>query len=239
MPTELVFTATYNEAENIERWIRDVAKHRPDADMLIVDDSSPDGTAGIIESLRPEFPQLKLVVRAGKLGLGSAHLLGMRHALDNGYEHLVTMDADLSHQPAQIGRLVDALDPAEFVIGTRTHGGSHQAPRFRQVLSHGANFTARTLLPTGVSEYTSSMRVFTPPALDVLQEATFHYGGYAFFIECIEILHGAGIPMAERPIDFLDRRGGESKIPRTQIFTSMRALGDMALIRRGLVRKRS
>ena len=234
MPAELVFTATYDEAANIERWIREVAQFRPGADILIVDDNSPDGTSQIIEVLTAEYPQVTLITRSGKLGLGSAHLLAMAYALDHGYEHLVTMDADLSHQPSQISRLVDALWPAEFVIGTRTHGGTHQAPRFRQILSHGANFTARTLLPTGVTEYTSSMRVFTPQALTVLRDATFHYGGYAFFIECLEVLHRAGIPMAERPIDFLDRRGGESKIPKNQIFTSMKALGDMALIRRGM-----
>lgn len=234
MLRELVFTATYNEAANIETWVRDIAAHRPSADILIVDDSSPDGTAKKVTLLRAAYPQVTLISRPGKMGLGSAHLLAMEVARDKGYERLVTMDADLSHQPAQVGALVDAMNEVDFVIGTRSRGGSHRARPLRRFLSSGANLTARTVLPTGLSEYTSSMRVFSSRSIEVLADASFHYGGYAFFIECIEILHRAGIRMAEVPIDFLDRRGGESKIPRSQIFTSMFALADMGMIRQGM-----
>jgi dolichol-phosphate mannosyltransferase len=231
MASDLIFTATYDEAANIERWIREVAHFQPDAAMLIVDDNSPDGTSEIIRSLTAEFPQIVLITRPRKEGLGSAHLLAMNYALEHQYSRFVSMDADLSHQPQQIQRLLERLDTAHFVIGTRSRGGSHRAGPLRRMLSHGANFTARTLLPTPVSEYTSSMRAFKPRALIELQGATFHYGGYAFFIECIEILQRAGVSMAEVPIDFLDRRSGKSKIPKTQIFTSMRALVTMSVQR--------
>ncbi|MCX6432190.1 MAG: glycosyltransferase [Actinobacteria bacterium] len=232
MTRELIFTATFNERENVEAWVRGVAGARPDADMLIIDDSSPDGTAAIIRELQSEFPQLTVVERSGKQGLNTAHLLAMNHALDQGYDLLVTMDADGSHQPRQIPGLIGAVDPAEFVIGTRTHGGTHQATLPRQLLSKGANRTARILLPMGLTEYTTSFRVFTPKALRAITEADLRFSGYSFFIECLETLHRNGIVMAERPIDFLDRAGGTSKIPRNQIFLSMETLIRLAVERR-------
>jgi dolichol-phosphate mannosyltransferase len=228
----LVFTATYDERETIEHWVRGVAVRCPEADMLVVDDSSPDGTALLLEELRREFPQLRVHVRAGKEGLNTAHLYALEYGLDQGYDRVVTMDADGSHQPKQIPELLRAADAAEFSIGTRYRGGSHQAALMRRVLSRGANTLARTLLPMGLSEYTTSFRVFTPPALQVVTTADFHFRGYAFFIECLEVMHRAGVTIAEVPIDFLDRTGGVSKIPRAQILLSVEALGQLAWQRR-------
>ena len=169
MHKALVFTATYNEASNIGPWIESVAQAVPDADILIIDDSSPDHTATVITEFAHTFPQVCLHSRAGKQGLSSAHIYAMQYALDNGYGALVTMDADGSHQPAQIpavlGALSGGLATSNFCIGTRTHGGSHQAALPRWILSHGANITARVLLPMGISEYTTSFRAFDLVAL--------------------------------------------------------------------------
>lgn len=228
----LVFTATFNERDAIEQWIRQTAAAVPHADILIVDDSSPDGTHQIIEGLRRDFPQITLISRPRKQGLASAHLLAMKYARDYGYQVLITMDADGSHQPQQIPTVVQGLAEADFCIGTRTHGGSHQAPLLRRTLSHGANFVARVLLPTGLSEYTTSFRAFSPSAIDAALDHDYNHGGYAFFVECIENLHAQGLSMTERPIDFLDRQGGESKIPRNQIFMSAQALVQLGLQRR-------
>ena len=228
---ELVFTATYCEATNIEEWIRGVALARPAAHILIIDDNSPDGTADLVVALQSEHPQVRLVVRESKQGLGSAHLTAMEIAFEEGYEVFVSLDADLSHQPDQINRVIAALPMNGFAIGTRSRGGTHQASLLRKLLSKGANSLARVLLPTGLSEYTTSMRAFSPKALAVLLGTEFRHGGYAFFIESIEALYGAGIPLSETPIDFLDRRGGRSKIPRTQIFISMAALGALSVRR--------
>ena len=152
----------------------------------------------------------------------------MQYALDNGYDALVTMDADSSHQPAQIpavlGALTDGLSTANFCIGTRARGGSHQAALPRRVLSHGANITARVLLPMGISEYTTSFRAFDPIALRAVLAHDFSDSGYAFFIECLEVMHRAGVVMTEVPIVFLDRFSGQSKIPKNQIYLSMLAL---------------
>jgi len=208
MPGVLVFTGTYNERETIETWVRGVSQHQPDADLLVVDDSSPDGTGRILAGLQEEFPRLTVHTRPGKQGLNTAHLYALQYALDRGYDCVVTMDADGSHQPSQIGRLLGVSDGVDFVIGTRYRGGTHQATAFRRTLSHGANATARVLLPMGLSEYTTSFRVFSPEAMRAVTSADFSFRGYAFFIECLEVVKQSGLSMAEVPIDFLDRTGG-------------------------------
>jgi glycosyltransferase involved in cell wall biosynthesis len=172
--SELVFTATYCEQENIEAWVRGVHLHRPEADILVVDDSSPDDTGTILKRLQAEIPQLSVHTRPGKMGLSSAHLYAIDRGIAGCYDRVVTMDADGSHQPSQIARLIEASGSADFVIGTRYRGGSHQAA--------------------------------------------------AFFIECLEVMNNDGLVLAEAPIDFLDRTGGKSKIPRSQILLSAKAL---------------
>ena len=241
MSRELVFTATYNEAANIGPWIEGVVAACPSADILIVDDNSPDGTGAVVTEFARTFPQVRLHSRAGKLGLSSAHIFAMQYALGNDYDSLVTMDADGSHQPAQIPAVLgavgvsktmsDGLKSADFCIGTRTRGGSHQAALPRRVLSHGANVTARALLPMGISEYTTSFRAFTPVALRAVLAHDFSAAGYAFFIECLEVMHRAGVVMTEVPIDFLDRFSGQSKIPKNQIYLSMLALSRLSFAR--------
>ena len=231
MSRTLVFTGTYNERETVEVWVREVSLHQPDADLLVVDDSSPDGTGAILTSLQQEYPRLVVHHRPGKQGQNTAHLHALRFGLDEGYDRVVTMDADGSHQPRQIARLLEASDTADFVIGTRYRGGTHRAPRARRALSLGANGASRLLLPMGISEYTTSFRVFNPDAMQVVTSAPLTFRGYAFFIECLEVLHQSGLSMAEVPIDFVDRIGGTSKIPRSQIFLSMEALGRLSLRR--------
>ena len=233
MSRELVFTATYNEAANIGPWIEGVIAARPGADILIVDDNSPDGTGAVVTEFATRYPQITLHSRSGKLGLSSAHLYAMQYALDNNYDALVTMDADGSHQPAQIPAVLGGLGVADFCIGTRTRGGSHQAALPRRILSHGANITARVLLPMGISEYTTSFRAFDPVALRAVLAHDFSASGYAFFIECLEVMHRDGVIMTEVPIDFLDRFSGQSKIPKNQIYLSMLALSRLSAARIG------
>ena len=232
MARTLVFTATYDEARNAPIWVRGVRESVPDARLLVIDDGSPDGTGRILDDLAVDDRALTVIHRTGKSGLASAHLVAMQYALDNGFDILVTMDADGSHLPAQIPSLLGALPGNDFVIGTRYRGGSHQAGTFRRVLSSGANGLARMILPTGLSEYTTSFRAFDRNALEVLTGARFTSGGYAFFVECIEIVYQNGLRITETPIDFVDRTHGSSKIPKSQIFMSMEALISMGLRRR-------
>lgn len=227
----LVFTATYDEAHNVRTWVTSVRETIPEADLMVVDDESPDGTGRILDGIALGEPSLTVVHRPGKSGLASAHLLAMKYALEHDYEVLVTMDADGSHMPAQIPRLLGAIPPGNFVIGTRYRGGSHRAGAIRRVLSAGANGLARVILPTGLSEYTTSFRAFDRSALSTLVHAHFSTGGYAFFVECVEILHRSGARMQEVPIDFVDRTHGSSKIPRSQILMSVEALISMGIRR--------
>ena len=224
MSRTLVFTATFNERGNVEAWIRGVRRACPGADQLVIDDSSPDGTGDLLDEIAQDAPYLEVVHRSGKLGLASAHLQAMRYALDRGYEHLVTMDADGSHQPWQIPDLLSVADDVDFVIGTRYGGGSHRAAVTRRALSWGANSLARTLLPTGLTEYTTSFRVFNRQAMSVITHASLRDEGYAFFVESVEAVYQARLSIAEVPIEFLDRVYGSSKIPRSQVFTSVGVL---------------
>jgi len=228
----VVFTATYDEVQNIDAWLQGVRASVPQSQMLVVDDDSPDGTGRILDARADAGMPLTVIHRSSKSGLASAHLQAMRWTLENGFDYLVTMDADGSHMTSQIPRLLEALPGQDFVIGTRYRGGSHRANGLRRGLSAGANGMARVILPTGLSEYTTSFRAFNRTSLEILTKATFVSGGYAFFVECVEILYRAGVRMGEVPIDFVDRTHGSSKIPKSQIFLSIEALARMGFRRR-------
>lgn len=228
----LIFTATYNERENIEDWLRRTLASCPDSELLVIDDSSPDGTGDIIGEVAGEEPRVTLISRPGKHGLASAHLQAMSYFVDRDFDLLITMDADGSHQPEQIARLIGAVGPAEFVIGTRARDGSHRAALHRRILSRGANILAQVAIPMGLSEFTTSFRAFTPKAAETVLRSEQRDNGYAFFVECLEDLHQAGIVMTEVPIDFLDRSQGKSKIPKDQILVSAGALLRLGIDRR-------
>lgn len=224
----LVLTATYNEAGNIAEWVHRVHESLPHADILVVDDNSPDGTTQILEELSTRFTKLRVLSRTGKLGLASAHLLGMSEFRKGNYDALVTLDADLSHRPEELPILLSALSDFDFVIGTRFGEGKSEYKAWRKFLSSGGNLLARTLIPTGLTEYTTSMRAFRPVAVDAILEQKIHDEGYAFFLECIYDLKNANVSLGEVPIHFMDRGSGESKIPRGQIFKSIVVLGKLA-----------
>ena len=228
MPRLLIATATYNEAGNIADWYRRVRSVFPDAEVLIVDDSSPDGTVDIIRRLQASDDRLRLVSRPAKSGLGSAHRAIMLHALEQEFEILVTMDADLSHQPEQLPSMVALVPEFDFVIGTRSGKGSTDYTGVRRFLSIGGNLAARTLIPTGLTEYTTSMRAFSPHALQTLFTEGIKDEGYAFFMECVDILYRSGCRLTEVPIHFADRARGQSKIPRHQIWLSASTLARLS-----------
>ena len=216
----IVSTATFNEAANITEWYLRVRAVLPNADLLVIDDSSPDRTADVVRSIQGEDPLVHLIVRPAKSGLGSAHRAAMLYALENEYEVLVTMDADLSHQPEQIPPFLEAINNHDFVIGTRSNGGGCDYTGIRKFLSLAGNQAARLMIPTGLTEYTTSMRAFTPESLQVLFTHGIRDDGYAFFMETVEILYRSGCSMTEVPIHFMDRTHGQSKIPKHQIWLS-------------------
>jgi dolichol-phosphate mannosyltransferase len=234
----LIATATYNESGNILEWYTRTRSVFPHSYLLVVDDSSPDGTADLVRTLQEKDENLHLLVRPAKSGLGSAHRAAMLFALEGAYPYLVTMDADLSHHPEQIPSLIELLENADFVIGTRSGEGSCDYTGMRKFLSTGGNRAARVLIPTGLTEYTTSLRAFSPVALEALFTTGIRDEGYAFFMECVEILYQSSCRMAEVPIHFSDRTRGQSKIPRHQIWISASTLVRLSS-RRMIRRKKS
>lgn len=214
----LVFFATYNEVGNVASMIQQIAAAAPDADILIIDDNSKDGTLKVLEDMRQ--PNMSVLVRSSKLGLGSAHLLAWRHAIQHSYEVLITMDGDLSHDPADIPRLRDTLGQGyDLVIGSRyTEGGQCDYTGYRKYVSKCGNVAARMLLGIRLSEFTTSYRAFRVNKLQKIDFETVKVNGYSFFLTVIVHAHLAGLQLKEIPIYFHERNSGASKIPPLEIF---------------------
>lgn len=221
----LIFTATYNELENIKGLLNDIWRVMPNTDVLIVDDSSPDGTGVLLDTIAGGAPLLKVVHRPGKLGLGTAHHLAMIYAIKHGYDVLVTMDADRSHDSQDIPRLLEKLLEVDFVIGSRhMSGGSCDYVGYRRFISVTATIAARFLLGIPLHEFTTSYRAFRVNELSKVNFRKMHNYGYSFFMESIYRFNQAGLRLAEVPIHFSDRSAGVSKIPRFEIIRGISKL---------------
>jgi dolichol-phosphate mannosyltransferase len=230
----LVATATYNEAENIRPLVEQIRAQLPDAHVLVIDDASPDGTGAIADELRASSPQVHVIHRPGKNGLGSAHKLAMKYALAQGYDALVTMDADFSHHPKYLPDMVRHLADSEFVIGSRyTAGGSLDYPPARVALSRGANLLTRLLLSIPLAETTTAYRGYRRSLLERFDIDAIHADGYDFMVEALSAIAGMRPTMSEFPIHFADRERGESKITRKEIVNGITTLGRLALRRAG------
>lgn len=220
-PRVLIFTACYNERDNIGPIIDQIAASVPYADILVVDDNSPDGTWGVIESKKPHYPQLVSVKRPGKLGIGSAHKYALYYAMREGYDKVVTMDADFSHDPGQLPALLAAHRPNTFVTGSRyCEGGTSDYKGYRDIVSRMGNKVARVMLGVRIHELTTYFRVFDVESLRRLPLRLVAASGYSYGVELIYHLRKAGVELREVPIHFTDRTRGASKIPRFQIFKS-------------------
>ncbi|CAA7621665.1 methyltransferase domain-containing protein [Magnetospirillum sp. UT-4] len=221
----LIFTATYNERTNIDLLLGRIFALDPEFEVLVVDDNSPDGTGRHLDEMAAANPRLHVVHRPGKLGLGTAHQLAMVHAVQHDYDRLVTMDADLSHDPAEIPALLAALEDSDFVIGSRyAAGGSSDYEGYRKFLSVCANTLAYTLLRVPVHEFTTSFRAFRVAMLRSRRCAKLKAQGYSYFMETVFRLHRAGFRMREVPIQFRDRHSGVSKIPKWEIINGVAKL---------------
>jgi glycosyltransferase involved in cell wall biosynthesis/2-polyprenyl-3-methyl-5-hydroxy-6-metoxy-1,4-benzoquinol methylase len=215
----LVFFPTYNEAGNVKKLLAGIWASSPTADVLVIDDNSTDGTGQLLKELTIDEPRLNVIHRPRKLGLGSAHFMAMFYAIENNYDCLVTMDADLSHDPSDIPRLLSALDDSDFVTGSRyMPEGSCDYSGYRKQLSVVANFSARLLTGVKVHEFTTSFRGFKVKPLSKVKFNWVGNYGYSFFLESIVRLHSAGLTIQEIPIHFYNRHSGSSKIPTFEIF---------------------
>lgn len=221
MTKTLVFFATYNEAGNIKPLISSLENVVPEADILIIDDNSSDGTADII--LEMNRSNVTLLQRKGKLGLGTAHLLALFYAQEHKYDVVITMDGDLSHDPVHIPSLLDRLSSgADLVIGSRyMPGGGCDYTGYRLYVSQLANVAARSLLGLKLHEFTTSYRAFRVTELKRLNFAALLVGGYSFFLTTMVEASVRGLKIQEAPIQFHERGYGTSKLPPMEVFRGM------------------
>jgi dolichol-phosphate mannosyltransferase len=226
---------TYNEAANLAWIVGRLRAAQPDVDVLVVDDGSPDGTGRIADELAAADPAVSVVHRTAKTGLGAAYLHGFRVALDRGYDVIGEMDADGSHQPAQLHRLLDALADADLVIGSRwVPGGSVvNWPLHRKALSVGGNIYARLALGIPVRDVTAGYRVFRRTTLEKIELETVESAGYCFQADLAWRTHRAGLRVVEVPIEFVERVRGESKMDRAVATESLRRITRWGLAERG------
>lgn len=209
----LVALATYNEIENLPRLVDEIFTILPSADIFVVDDNSPDGTGRWCDERASTEPRLRCLHREAKRGLGSATMEAMRFAVDRGYEKLVTMDSDLSHDAAHLPSLVEASQRADVVIGSRyCLGGAIDGwPLHRRLASRLLNGLTRTTLHLPVRDSSGSYRVYRISKLREIDLSSIQSSGYAYLEEILCLLHRGGATLAEVPITFRDRLAGRSK----------------------------
>jgi dolichol-phosphate mannosyltransferase len=212
-----VIMPTYNERDNIVPITTRVRSAVPEADLLIVDDNSPDMTGQIAEELAAADSHIHVLHRQSKAGLGAAYIAGFRWALDRHYDVLVEMDADGSHQPEELPRLLRALDGADLVLGSRWVPGGQVLnwPRSRRILSRAGNAYARWVLGISLNDVTGGYRVYRASALPKIGLENVQSQGYCFQIDLVRRALGAGLTLAEIPITFMERTRGKSKMSTT------------------------
>jgi len=226
---------TYNERDNLEWIVGRVRASVPAVDVLVVDDGSPDGTGDLADELAAADPQVSVVHRSEKAGLGAAYLHGFRVALERGYDVVGEMDADGSHQPEQLPRLLAALEHADLVIGSRwVPGGSVvNWPLSRKVLSVGGNLYARVLLGIPLRDVTAGYRLFRRTTLEAIDLGSVESAGYIFQTDLAFRTVRAGLTVVEVPIEFVERVRGESKMSRDVATESLRRITVWGLRERG------
>lgn len=220
----VVVVPTYNERENIDAFLRAVRAAVPAADVLVVDDNSPDGTGALADTVAAELGQIKVLHRPGKQGLGSAYRNGFAVALDEGYDVIVSMDVDFSHDPAVIASMLQAVEQgADVVVGSRYVPGGATAdwPLHRRLLSRWGNRYTGAVLGLGVRDCTSGFRAYRAVALRAIDPASTAAEGYAFLTELVRRLAADGRRIVEVPIVFRDRQFGTSKMSGRIIVESM------------------
>jgi dolichol-phosphate mannosyltransferase len=213
----LIILPTYNERDNLEPLVAAVHEVLPEAQLLVIDDGSPDGTGELADRLATADDHLQVMHRPGKQGLGTAYLLGFRHAIDHGYDYVFEMDSDFSHDPRSLPDLLAAArGGADLVIGSRwvPGGGTVNWGLRRQLISRGGSLYARAILGVGVRDLTSGFKCFRRQTLERIDLPAVRSEGYSFQVEMNYRVLRAGMRVAEVPITFVDRRVGQSKMSR-------------------------
>jgi dolichol-phosphate mannosyltransferase len=220
----LIVIPSYNEKGNIERLIVELFNLPHSLDILVVDDDSPDGTGKLVAKIAEEEPRLKIIHREGKGGRGSATLDGFRYGLSQGgkYAYIMEMDADFSHSPTDLPRLVTRVKEYDVVIGSRYLPESRVINwgLARTIFSHLANFYARSILSIPISDYTNGYRIYRREALAALDFDRIEEKGYIVLSETAYQLHLLGFHIDEVPITFVNRQRGESNLTFKEIYSA-------------------
>jgi len=227
-----VVIPTYNEADNIGQLIEQLLALPQNLHVVVVDDSSPDGTGDIVEGLG-STGRVSLVRRPAKLGLGTAHLAGFAEAAREGFDPILTMDADFSHHPLEVPEMLRLSHGFDIVIGSRyvPGGGTRNCTLARRVLSRIANQVARTVLSLRATDCTAGFRCYRKTVVDNLLRAPIVANGYSFLVEVLYQAQRQGCSVGEVPILFEDRRFGTSKISRQEVFRAAATVIRLALLR--------
>jgi dolichol-phosphate mannosyltransferase len=230
----LVVIPTYDEAENVGPIVGRVRAAVPEAHVLVVDDGSPDGTGDLADALAAEDDHVAVLHRTEKAGLGAAYIAGFRQALADGFDVAVEMDADGSHAPEELPRLLSALRTADLVIGSRwvPGGETRNWPVSRQVISRGGNLYARTLLRFPVRDATAGFRAFRRPVLETLKLDEVASQGYCFQIDLAWKTWRDGYTVVEVPITFAEREVGQSKMNRAIVTEALWRVAGWAVTNR-------
>ncbi|MFJ1609158.1 polyprenol monophosphomannose synthase [Streptomyces sp. NPDC088253] len=214
--TALVIIPTYNEAENIKKIVGRVRASVPDAHVLVADDNSPDGTGKLADELAAEDDHVQVLHRKGKEGLGAAYLAGFAWGMEHGYGVLVEMDADGSHQPEELPRLLTALKGADLVLGSRWVPGGRVVnwPKSREFISRGGSMYSRLMLDVPIRDVTGGFRAFRRETLEGLGLGEVASQGYCFQVDLARRAVKSGFHVVEVPITFVERELGDSKMSR-------------------------
>lgn len=222
----LVTLCTYNERENLTAIVPEIQRHAPQADILIIDDNSPDGTGQLADDLARQDSRVRVLHRTGKLGLGTAILAGFRYGIEHGYDFLINLDADFSHPPRYIPQLLERMHDSDVAIGSRyvPGGGVVGWGWHRHFMSRGINWYARLTLRLKTRDNSGSYRCYRVAKLAELDLDRFRARGYAFQEEVLYRCRRLGCRFTEVPIVFEDRRYGESKINRWEVVEALRVM---------------
>ncbi len=230
----VVVIGTYNEAENIPSLLPDIMRLGDDYHAIVVDDNSPDGTGHIVEAMKVDHSRIHVVHRKSRLGYGTAYLEGFRTALSMGADYIVQMDADYSHNPQDVPRLVEAAHGADIAIGSRyvRGGGTQGWPLRRRIISRSANLLARLLLRLPIRDFTGGFKCFPRSTLESIDFSEVRSTGFGFLYEMNYLCYRHGKRFAEVPILFVERQAGQSKLSLRIILDAVKVLLALRLIAR-------
>jgi len=218
----LIFSATYNEAKNITLLIKAIEELNLNTDILIIDDNSPDKTWQIVQDYSKNKKNIYLIIRDKKRGLDTAHKLAFEYSINNHYDFLITIDADLTHDPKKIPEFINELKKNPFVLGSRfVEGGSFDTKGWRRALSIFGNKFIKIIFSINCHEFTTAFRGYNLKKLEGFDLRNVKSKGYSFFMETIFLINKKNIPIKEIPFHAQLRYKGKSKIERIEIFRSL------------------